>query len=90
MVDSSDWRLQGQEQNLKGVTLYWKRYKVTRENWDHDHCEFCWAKFAELDGSDIFHEGYTTEDEYNWICKHCFDDFRDMFNWKVGIVGISK
>lgn len=87
MVDSSDWRLQGQEENLKGVTLYWKKYKARSVNWDHDHCEFCWAKFGEFDSPDILHEGYTTEDEYSWICNQCFDDFKIMFNWKVEIAG---
>lgn len=72
MIDRNDWRLQGQEQNLKGVTLYWKKYKAHRESWDHDHCEFCWAKFAEFDGPDIIHEGYTTEDDIAGSASNVF------------------
>jgi len=24
-----------------------------------------------------------TLDEYHWICKRCFNDFRDRFAWTV-------
>lgn len=83
MVDPNDWRLTGQEKYLKGVTLYRKRYVAPRPDWDHDHCEFCWAKFMVEDYPDVFHEGYSTLDEYRWICKGCFDDFKEMFEWRV-------
>ncbi len=53
--------------------------------WDHEHCEFCWAKFMAADTSSdpsTLSEGYVTEDE-KWICDDCFADFRDEFNWSV-------
>jgi hypothetical protein len=28
-------------------------------------------------------EGYVTEDNAHWICKACFEDFRDRFAWTV-------
>jgi hypothetical protein len=28
-------------------------------------------------------EGYATEDNYRWICEECFEDFKDLFDWKV-------
>jgi hypothetical protein len=28
------------------------------------------------------HEGYSTLDEYRWICDR-FNDFREMFQWRV-------
>jgi hypothetical protein len=28
-------------------------------------------------------EGYTTADDYYWVCSSCFDDFRERFAWKV-------
>ena len=83
MVDTNDWRLTDQEQYLKGVTLYWREYTRWSESWDHDHCEFCWAKFMVEDYPDVLHEGYTTEDQYRWICKKCFEDFKNMFEWKI-------
>ena len=66
MIDSHDWRLQGQEQYLKGATLVRRLYREPRCNpeWDHDHCEFCWAKFMLGSNPDALHEGYCTLDEY--------------------------
>lgn len=29
------------------------------------------------------HEGYATDDNYHWVCTKCFNDFKDMFEWKV-------
>ncbi len=83
MVEENDWRLTGQEKYLKGVTLYWREYTRWSESWDHDHCEFCWAEFTVEDHPDVLHEGYTTEDEYRWICKKCFEDFKEIFAWKI-------
>jgi hypothetical protein len=34
------------------------------------------------DGGDC-HEGYTTDDQYRWICDTCFVDFRERFDWTV-------
>lgn len=76
-----DWRLQGQERYLKGATLCRRRWHAPRPSWDHDHCEFCWAKFTKA--ADMLREGYTTEDSYYWICDRCFEDFRVQFEWTV-------
>jgi len=77
-----DWRLQGQERFLKGVELRWATYKPYREGWDHDHCEFCGRKFAQIGGD--FNAGYVTKDGYHWICPDCYNDFKDTFQWIVG------
>jgi hypothetical protein len=83
MVDDSDWRLQGQERYLHGVTLVRRRYRAYAENpsWDHDHCVFCQAKFMVEDHPDVLHEGYATIDDYWWICVTCFEDFKQRFSW---------
>ena len=83
MVEKDDWQLQGQEDYLQGVTLGWKRYTPPSETWDHDHCEFCWQKFMDIDGPDIEREDYATEDNYYWICRQCYEDFKEMFMWRV-------
>jgi hypothetical protein len=71
MEDKSDWRLQGQDRYLKGVTLIHRRYRryFKDSNWDHDHCEFCRAKFMEEDYPKVLHIGYATTDEYHWVCE---------------------
>jgi hypothetical protein len=79
----TDWRLRGQERFLKGALLHRARYVRPRPDWDHDHCAFCWAKFMEEDLPGVLHCGYTTEDEYYWICEQCFNDFKALFQWTV-------
>jgi hypothetical protein len=61
----------------------WEEIEPPHE-WDHDHCEFCWATFSQkgTDDPSILQEGYATEDD-EWICDRCFADFRDEFNWTV-------
>ena len=76
-----DWRLQGQEKFLQGIILAKKGYRKYRENWDHDHCEFCGNKFSEKEGD--LNEGYATDDNYHWICSSCYEDFKELFQWKV-------
>ena len=93
-----DWRLMGQEEDLLGITLRRLPYFRWSESWDHDHCEFCGAKFMTADDTPagyeyaakpIQHEGYTNEgvpgqrDHYWWICDECFADFSGRFEWRV-------
>ncbi len=77
----TDWRLQGQERYLKQVELIYRTYEIFREDWDHDHCAFCGGKFATQGGE--FTEGYATMDQYHWICKNCYMDFKGIFDWKI-------
>lgn len=78
----SDWRLQGQEKYLLGVDLKKSIYKKYSEKWEHDHCEFCGNKFSETLPNTL-HEGYSTLNNYHWICEDCFSDFKETFNWKT-------
>ena len=84
MTEHSDWRIQGQERYLLGVTLFRRVWKQSRPDWDHDHCQFCGAMFAAIEGQDILHEGWTTGDEYRWICDLYFHDFKEQFDWQIG------
>jgi hypothetical protein len=56
-VESSDWRFD-RLKNLRGKTFRYIKYRSPSQEWSHDHCEGCWAKFAEYNGPDILHEGY--------------------------------
>jgi hypothetical protein len=85
-LPSDDWRRQGQERYLFEAILVHRPYRQNQYNpgWDHDHCEFCGAKFAiDLSGPDILKVGYATEDDYHWICPTCYEDFRAEFKWTV-------
>ena len=76
-----DWRLQGQENYLKGVRLIRHKYQIAGRDWDHDHCDFCGVKFSTNEGD--LHFGYSTIDSYYWICDQCYNDFKNMFKWIV-------
>jgi hypothetical protein len=82
-VAKQDWRLQGQEKYLLGVTLKFGIWLSNNPKNDHDHCEFCSAKFASSTVQETLHEGYSTIDHYHWVCVECFNDFSKQFNWVV-------
>ena len=62
-----------------------RRYRRNAKNpeWDHDHCEFCGARFMVEDHPGTLKQGYATEDDYRWICEACFADLQERFGWKV-------
>lgn len=86
MMPKDDWRRRDQEDYLMGVKLYLIPFKPLSEQWDHEHCEFCWAKFyLHPDYPECLREGYCTapanERGARWICPECFRDFREEFGW---------
>jgi hypothetical protein len=80
-MSSDDWRLRGQEGYLQSASLRWEGWRCERPEWDHDHCAFCWAKFAEQKEERFLNAGFTNG--YHWVCASCFEDFRDRFGWRV-------
>jgi hypothetical protein len=82
---NSDWRMTGQDSYLRGVKLFWRKYTRYSETWDHDHCEFCLAKFMVEDHPGVLHKGYSTEDQRYWVCKSCFEDFKERFEWESSV-----
>lgn len=81
MNKQGDWRiLPWHEEKLSGAELIYHPWCKTAKN-DHDHCAFCWEKFAENEG--CLHEGYSTKDGYYWICNPCFQDFKERFRWNA-------
>jgi hypothetical protein len=82
-MSDQDWRLADQDKYLSGVTLARRQWRESRPGWDHDHCEFCFAKFGDERLPDVLREGWTTPDEYRWICDICFGDFKAQFDWRI-------
>ena len=87
-----DWRLRGQEKHLSRAALQWQDWWTDRPPdsggpWDHDHCDFCWQKFAAqaFDGDDppTLLAGFCTPDGRHWICPDCFSDFHQRFGWTL-------
>ena len=95
----NDWRLTEQAEFLGGATFERKRWNP-REGDDHDHCEFCWAKFAEPHPAepDPVQIGYSAagpphdpQPNRYWVCEKCFEDFREQLRFEVctGPIGHS-
>jgi hypothetical protein len=63
MVSAEDWRYDSLK-SLQGATFRFAKYRAPSDEWDHDHCTGCWAKFADFDGPDILHEGYVHAEPY--------------------------
>jgi hypothetical protein len=88
----SDWRLDNAE-GLRGQRLRRKTWTKWSDQWDHDHCNGCMAKFAEYDGPHIQKEGYTSCEEYShganyaWVCVQCFDELHEQMGWTVANEG---
>ena len=49
MSKAADWRLTGDQPELSGVPLTWKRYQAYSGNWEHEHCVFCQKKLLDRD-----------------------------------------
>jgi hypothetical protein len=87
MVTDDDWRIQGQERYIHGATFEWRSWSSDRPDWDHDHCDFCCVHFGDHifeDDPDTQQEGWATPDANHWVCRACFEDFRDRFEFQVG------
>lgn len=86
MVNQEDWRLRGQEEYLQNATLYFCDFTPFSETWEHEHCEFCWAKFGPE--SENLHNGYrtvpTNQKKSVWICPKYYADLKENFNWSIG------
>ncbi len=72
-LSMTDWRVDNAKWT-RGTVLHFQKYARPREDWDHDHCEGCFAKFMEAGSPEILTEGYVTEDNRRWICPECFRD----------------
>jgi len=81
-MNNQDWRLQGQEKYMLGLSLTKKSYAPSNPENDHDHCEFCSKKFMQSGKEDILNFGYTTPDSYRWVCEQCYNDFKVKFKWQ--------
>lgn len=83
MLEKNDWRLVNQQEYLMNAELIKCSYKPLNANWEHDHCAFCWDKFSE--NPEDMNSGYCTKDKKHWICEYCFNDFKEMFNFKLTV-----
>lgn len=60
----------------------WQRYygqdydrnvcEVRDGGWDHEHCDFCWAKIWTTPAKNEFSSGYTDGADA-WVCPPCYE-----------------
>jgi hypothetical protein len=99
-----DWRRMGQEDQLRGAHLTWKRYQALRVDWEHEHCVFCTRKFLDEHYSDWAAEqlrerpdqdlsaGYTTPEQDGHKAGDvwiCADCFEDFRDELAWVVSDS-
>ena len=77
-MEKNDWRLTNQINYLSNKKLIKSKFAPYNENWEHEHCSFCYEKIDENTS-----QAYCTEDRYHWICTECFNDFKSIFEWEV-------
>jgi hypothetical protein len=76
----------GQEAYLQNARLKFQVWRSDRQDWDHDYCLFCQRHISvplSADDEDAVDRGYSTKDNYHWVCETCFGDFCDQFGWLV-------
>ena len=78
-VPEDDWRRQGQEKSLRGLSFTPRNYSAVADPLAHNHCEFCYRKFSHA--PEDLHEGFATEDLSRWVCPGCYRDFASEYRW---------
>ena len=79
-----DWRLNETTIHLREKTIKKMLYGQRKSTATHDHCEFCMRLFYEgPTRCEALLQGYTTLDEYYWICEKCYQDFSALYKWVV-------
>ena len=76
-----EWNVEESDISLNNHVLHRKIFSDRLKDTEHEHCEFCSALFGSQKRD--FVEGYCTEDYYYWICDHCYNEFKDEFNWTI-------
>lgn len=76
----NDWRNMGQLDYLKNEKVAYLKY-MAKNPFDHEHCIFCYDTISVHDND--LHYAYNTQNNRYWICEKCFNDFKDIFNWKI-------
>ena len=73
-----DSRLNGQEKYLINAHLI--QNSCQEEPSKQKYCEFCMKKMV---FNSEYEKCYATKDRKYWICEKCFEDFKDMFNFRL-------
>jgi hypothetical protein len=64
MTSPNDWRFDLLKR-YRGAIFRKAKYERLTDDWDHDHCEGCFAKFGDVQGPEILREGYVSAHPYD-------------------------
>lgn len=80
MIDKEDWRLLNEVQHLKNQEVDPVDGEDIIEHLPRlKYCQFCWDKVAD-DKNGFW---YLPLDKSCCICENCFNDFRELFKWRL-------
>ena len=90
-INKKDWRLVQYKGELNDKFFSFQKYVSVEKDNDHDHCDFCSKKlYHEIIDDYCTTEGYLTiivdkkgKKQSHWVCKECFEDFKDLLNLKT-------
>jgi hypothetical protein len=99
----SEWELRKVE-CWRGSVFTWKRWTRPREEWTHDHCDFCSACICDhrdrnphdkrglLEGGYYRHAFYAERPNggYVWVCRNCFKKLQPLVGWIRGPGELAK
>ena len=72
-------RLEYCKDAIKDKNFKLKKWVAPNKDWSHDHCEVCGVTISNKEGAE--NEAYANEDKKDWICKNCFNKYKDELNW---------
>lgn len=82
MVEKKDWRLLNDVWHLKGQSINPTDSEELHIHMPQlKHCAFCWCEMK--DTFPHHTRWYLPLDRSCCICEACFQDFKEMFDWKL-------
>jgi len=77
-----DWREELLNTMYDTQGCFFKEYEFQKNATnDHEHCSICFKKIGDFEG--IEKNGYYCTKTEDWLCKECFRDFKEHFNWNI-------
>lgn len=78
-----DWRVDLLENvsDTHGMLFEPKNF-IAQSSSDHIHCSICFKTIC--GGNSVYNNsGFYCKESGDWLCKQCFNDFKDQFDWKL-------
>ncbi len=70
-------RIQYCKDAIKDKKFRLTKWKLSKKDWTHDHCDFCGKHISNKQGSE--NEAFTNKNG-DWLCKDCFKKYQKELN----------